>query len=143
MHLWYGLQNACLCHVCIHLLPLSVISCFAVLPLRSGGFLGRANAVNKPTSVPRSNPRASHHHDHCSCCRPPMGGGSFSGRADGASAFNTLVGRTIRVKGGQYNGYRGRVKHETGTHVQVRVCMCVCACVCVYVCVCRYACVCV
>lgn len=33
--------------------------------------------------------------------------------------FESLAGRTIRVRGGQYNGYRGRVKHETGTHVQV------------------------
>lgn len=32
-----------------------------------------------------------------------------------------MVNRSIRVISGQYNGYKGRVKHETGTHVQLEL----------------------
>ncbi len=50
------------------------------------------------------------------------GGGSFSGASNGAVMSNQFgPGRMVRVAGGQYNGYRGRVKHETGTHVQLEL----------------------
>lgn len=50
------------------------------------------------------------------------GAGSFSGRTShGMSAGGGLVGRSVRLVGGQYNGYKGRVKHETPSHVQLEL----------------------
>ncbi|KAG1676522.1 hypothetical protein FOA52_000065 [Chlamydomonas sp. UWO 241] len=44
------------------------------------------------------------------------GGGGHGGRGGGPGA---LVGKVVRVSGGGYSGYRGRVKQETETHVQI------------------------
>lgn len=55
--------------------------------------------------------------------RPPVnrGGGGFSGASNGAVAQFNLVGKAVTVTGGQYRGYKGRVKHETATHVQLEM----------------------
>ncbi|KAL6761443.1 global transcription factor [Haematococcus lacustris] len=56
---------------------------------------------------------------------PPTFGaqpGQFSGRANGARGVHSgLVGKTVKIRGGPYHGYQGRVKHETGTHVQLEL----------------------
>ena len=56
---------------------------------------------------------------------PPQGQqgqqGQFSGRSSYSNAANSLVGKTVRVVGGAYNGYRGRVKNETSSHVQLEL----------------------
>lgn len=46
-----------------------------------------------------------------------IGGGRAGGRGRGNKGY--FVDKTVRVVGGQYTGYKGRVKHETATHVQV------------------------
>ena len=45
----------------------------------------------------------------------PPGGGGFGQR----NQAGALIGKVIKVVGGAYNGYRGRVKQESDTHVQV------------------------
>lgn len=52
--------------------------------------------------------------------RGPGGAGQFSGRSFHAQAHSQYVGKVVRVTKGPYNGYRGRVKQQTATHVQVR-----------------------
>jgi len=51
----------------------------------------------------------------------PPAPGSFSGRAGGARAASGLVDTHVTVQSGQYKGYRGRVKTETETHVQMEL----------------------
>ncbi|GLC43354.1 hypothetical protein PLESTB_001336800 [Pleodorina starrii] len=50
-----------------------------------------------------------------------QGGGSYSGRSNQAQAHSQYVGKVIRVVKGPYNGYRGRVKQQTATHVQLEL----------------------
>jgi transcription elongation factor SPT5 len=44
------------------------------------------------------------------------GGGRHGGRGGGSA----LLGQELRVRSGAYAGYKGRVKQETATHMQVR-----------------------
>ena len=47
------------------------------------------------------------------------GGGGGGGGPRGVLA--ALIGKVVKVIGGAYNGYRGRVKQESDLHVQVRM----------------------
>ncbi|MEW5310983.1 MAG: hypothetical protein WDW38_002733 [Sanguina aurantia] len=50
------------------------------------------------------------------------GGGVLGGgRGRGRGGRGYFVDKTVRVVGGQYTGYKGRVKHETATHVQLEM----------------------
>lgn len=49
------------------------------------------------------------------------GPGAFSGRSSFARSRDSVVGKTVKVIKGVYNGYKGRVKQETDTHVQVEL----------------------
>ncbi|GFR39839.1 hypothetical protein Agub_g334 [Astrephomene gubernaculifera] len=49
------------------------------------------------------------------------GAGSFSGRSYNAQAQSQYVGKVVRVIKGPYNGYRGRVKQQTVTHVKLEL----------------------
>ncbi|GIL82005.1 hypothetical protein Vretimale_1566 [Volvox reticuliferus] len=49
------------------------------------------------------------------------GSGSYSGRSYQAQAHSQYVGKVVRVVKGPYNGYRGRVKQQTDTHVQLEL----------------------
>jgi len=51
----------------------------------------------------------------------PPAPGAFSGRAGGARAASGLIDQHVTVQSGQYKGYRGRVKTETETHVQMEL----------------------
>ncbi|KAG2448985.1 hypothetical protein HYH02_005739 [Chlamydomonas schloesseri] len=53
--------------------------------------------------------------------RGPGGAGQFSGRSFHAQAHSQFVGKVVRVTKGPYNGYRGRVKQQTATHVQLEL----------------------
>ncbi|EFJ43471.1 hypothetical protein VOLCADRAFT_106802 [Volvox carteri f. nagariensis] len=49
------------------------------------------------------------------------GGGSYSRRSQQAQPHSQYVGKVVRVVKGPYNGYRGRVKQQTATHVQLEL----------------------
>ncbi|KAG2495630.1 hypothetical protein HYH03_006230 [Edaphochlamys debaryana] len=49
------------------------------------------------------------------------GGGSFSGRSYQGGGNSQFIGKVVQVTKGPYNGYRGRVKQQTATHVQLEL----------------------
>jgi transcription elongation factor SPT5 len=50
------------------------------------------------------------------------GGGGFGGGGGGPrGVVAALIGKVVKVCGGAYHGYRGRVKQESDLHVQVRL----------------------
>lgn len=53
--------------------------------------------------------------------KPPLQSNSFSGRSQHSRSMNTLVGQMVNVAQGAYRGYKGRVKQETDTHVQLEL----------------------
>ncbi|GBF99267.1 hypothetical protein Rsub_11792 [Raphidocelis subcapitata] len=51
----------------------------------------------------------------------PAGGGGFGGRGRGRGAGGGMAGMELRVQGGPYSGYKGRVLQETPTHVRLEL----------------------
>jgi transcription elongation factor SPT5 len=52
------------------------------------------------------------------------GGGRDGGRGGGRHGGSALMGQELMVKSGPYARYKGRVKQETATHLQVGVVRC-------------------
>lgn len=90
---------------------------------QSPGHPSLGNQLRSP--YPYGNPTQSPRNDANSLLRPPpprqQQPGAFSGRSNHAQAANSWVHKRVRVLGGQYNGYRGTVKHQTGTHAQLEL----------------------
>ncbi len=106
-------------------------SSFAYMPASPSQYAGNNARAAAGSLVPPSPSRGGGGPGAAFKPPPPRMGppppGSFSGASGGGGGHgggrngSTLVNRVVKVVGGQYNGYRGRVKHETGTHVQLEL----------------------